>query len=571
MLNLLVRLKPYLKPHWGAVAIIIISGVVMSLSQTAVVAQVKPLFNEGFSLKDRGWLIQICLTILGLYTLHAIARFVHMYLMKFTTEQILVKMQSDLQDRYMSLSLAFHSDKDSGSHISRVINDIGVIQWGLNILADFIREPLLVVSLLILAVYLDWKLSLMILVAGPLMGWILASLGRSVRKYSRSQQEALEKLTTTMKETLDGLRVVQSFNLENERRRVLANVVKFYLEARKKIITRQESAGPTTELLGVFVFTAAAFYMGERIIAGEKGIGDFIAYIGTLGTLQAPLKKIQDGWARLQQTLVSVDRVFSVLESQDVIPEKKNPTAFPENWDEISFEKVRFSYSKNVILKGIDLKIKRGEVIAFVGESGSGKSTLVNLLQRFFDPTEGVVRLGGVDLKDLSLNELRSHIGLVTQDVFLFNQTIEENIRLGRPAQGRVGAEEAAKMANAHDFIMNKPLGYQNLVGERGNQLSGGEKQRVSIARALYKDAPIMILDEATSALDSASEVEVQKGLDRLMEGRTALVIAHRLSTVTKADRIVVMKDGEIVEIGTHHELLARGGTYAHFHKLQIV
>lgn len=571
MLHLLKRLKPYLKPHWGAVSIIILSGMLMSLSQTAVVAQVKPLFNEGFTLKDRNWLIQICAMILGLYTLHALARFIHMYLMKFTTEKILVKMQSDLQDRYMSLSLAFHSDKDSGSHISRVINDIAVIQWGLNILADFIREPLLVVSLLVLAVYLDWKLSLMILVAGPLMGWILSVLGKSVRKYSRSQQEALEKLTTTMKETLDGLRVVQSFNLEKERRRVLDNVVGFYLEARKKIISRQESAGPTTELLGVVVFTAAAFYMGERIIAGEKGIGDFIAYIGTLGTLQAPLKKIQDGWARLQQTLVSVDRVFSVLESQDVIPEKPSPAPFPENWQEISFEKVRFKYSQNVILKGLDLKIKRGEVIAFVGESGSGKSTLVNLLQRFFDPTEGTVRLGGIDLKDLSLHDLRSHIGLVTQDVFLFNQTIEENIKLGRATQGRVGVEEAAKMANAHDFIVNKPLGYKNLVGERGNQLSGGEKQRVSIARALYKDAPIMILDEATSALDSASEVEVQKGLDRLMEGRTALVIAHRLSTVTRADRIVVMKDGEIVEVGTHQELLSKGGQYAHFHKLQIV
>ncbi len=571
MTGLWSRIKPYLRPHLGVVTVIIISGIVMSLSQTAVVAQVKPLFNEGFTLKDRGWLLQTCLLILGLYSLHAIARYIHMFLMKFTTEQVLVRIQSDLQDKYMALSLAFHNERDSGTHISRVINDIAVIQWGFNILADFIREPILVLCLLSLALYLDWQLSLVIFVAAPIVVVVLGALGRSVRKYSASQQVALEQFTTTMKETLDGLRVVQSFGLESARRQVLTKVIGFYLAARKKIISRQEGAGPLTEFLGVLVFSAAAFYMGERIIRGEKGVGDFLAYIGTLGTLQGPLKKIQDGWARLQQTLVSVERVFSILESEVVIPEEATPVPFPDQWSSIEFRNVNFKYGDKPVLKDLSLTIQKGEVIAFVGESGSGKSTLVNLLQRFFDPTGGQVFIGSTDIRKLGLKDLRSHIGLVTQDVFLFNQTIFDNIRLGRPDQGRWTVEESAKLANAHDFILQKPKGYDTPAGERGNQLSGGEKQRVSIARAIYKDAPILILDEATSALDSASEVEVQKGLDRLMEGRTALVIAHRLSTITKANRIVVMKDGEIVEIGTHEDLIAKNGAYSQFHRLQVL
>ncbi|MNS90920.1 putative multidrug export ATP-binding/permease protein [compost metagenome] len=282
-----------------------------------------------------------------------------------------------------------------------------------------------------------------------------------------------------------------------------------------------------------------------------------------------PIKKFQEAYVRLQEVVVAARRVYSIIEAPHEVPESTLNKAFPKDWKKITYKNVTFSYGNEMILKGINLEINRGEVVALVGASGSGKSTIVNLLERFFDASSGEILIDDVNILDINLKELRRNVALVTQDVFLFSDSIEKNIWAGDFERSKTDIPAMAKLANAHEFIMKMPKGYDSRVGDRGNMLSGGEKQRVSIARAMFKDAPLLILDEATSALDTASEIEVQKGLDHLMEGRTALVIAHRLSTIQKADKIVVLKNGQIEEIGNHSTLIQKQGEYYRFHSLQ--
>ncbi|MEK7355333.1 MAG: ATP-binding cassette domain-containing protein, partial [Bdellovibrionota bacterium] len=296
----------------------------------------------------------------------------------------------------------------------------------------------------------------------------------------------------------------------------------------------------------------------------------FVSFLVAAGLLQAPIKKLQDAGVKIQQSVVVTERVFSILDSTSEVPQAKNPRPFPRDWKTITFKNVSFKYGGELTLKNVNLTVKRGEIVALVGESGSGKSTLVNLLERFYDPTSGEILIDDVPLDQIDLRDLRHNVALVTQDVFLFRDTIERNIHAGDFGKKIDDVEKSAKLANAHSFISATPARYKSPVGERGSFLSGGEKQRVSIARAIFKDAPILILDEATSALDSVSEMEVQKGLQHLMEGRTAFVIAHRLSTVFNANRILVMKKGEIVEQGNHETLVASGGEYHRFFQLQV-
>ncbi len=575
LIQSLKKLWPYLKVFRGRIVLVIALGALMSLTASGAAMMGKNLFDDGFGKRDLNVLGNICLALVGLYFIHGIARYFHLYVLKVTTERILVQIQKDLQSKYLRLSQSFHSQNDSGASISKIINDVSAIQWGLNTVADVIREPLLVVFLMAWIIYLDWKLTILLAVVTPVIVVVLGSLGRSVRKYSRGQQETLEKLTSTLKETLDGLKVIQSFRLENEMKRRLLAVVDTYLHARKKIISRQESAGPITEFVGVVAFAGAAFYIGAEIIHERATVGSFVSYIAALGMLQNPIKKIQDGYIRLQQTVASVDRIFEVLNDTREVAEVADPKPFPAHWDRVEFRDISFSYQERPILKNITFSVKKGEVVALVGESGSGKSTLMNLLERFIDPTAGSIHVGGVDIRELKLSELRSSIGLVTQDVFLFNDTLETNVRMGsieaRDESSAARVQRAIQLSNAQEFVEKRSGGLLSSAGERGSLLSGGERQRISIARAIYKNAPILILDEATSALDSASELEVQKGLDRLMEGRTTFVIAHRLSTVLNADRILVLDQGRVAESGTHDELLLKQGLYWKYVNLQML
>lgn len=514
---------------------------------------------------------KVCAAIPLLYIANGLARYFHMYTLKTTNEYVITRLQKELQQKYMNLSLSYYGSTTTGSLISRTINDIQMIKEGLGSIVEAVHQPITIVFLFGTLLYIDWRMTLALLALGPIVGFITNKLSKSVRKYSHKQQESMEEFTSTLKETVDGIRIIQSFNLSSYMQERLQKIIDQYIAIRKKVISRQEVSGPITEFLAALLLGGIFYYLSLRVIGDATTTGSVLGYIAALIALQPAIKKLQEGFMKLQPTFASCDRVFETLMSTSVVTETLQPKPFPKYWDRIEFKNVSFTYDSEPVLKNVSLTIKSGEVVALVGESGSGKSTLVNLLGRFYDTTSGDILIDGTSIKDFKLAELRQNIALVTQDVFLFNESIETNIRAGDFSKAASSVRSSAEDANAHDFVSRTPDGYQTMVGDRGGRLSGGEKQRISIARAIFKSAPILILDEATSALDSASEVEVQKGLDRLMEGRTAFVIAHRLSTVVKANRILVFKKGEIIEEGTHQQLMSRQGAYYEFTQLQRI
>lgn len=564
------RLLQELTPHRKTLVIVAIAGLLMAGAQAQMAVQIKALM-DGLQNHSQVAIEQSMWIVLGLALVMSVARFFHYYLMNVTGEYVTQQLRSQLQKKFMRLSLSFHNNYAAGSGglISRILNDVLVVQTGLRLFADLFREPFSFIFLLAWLVILNWKLTISIIVLLPIISLFLRQLSRSVAKYSHRGYEGLEKITSVVKESLDGMRIIQSFNLESEMERRFGTEFNHYLDNRKKIHRRMESNGPITEFIATALVLGILTYMSLEISSGRATYGDFASYLATLLMLNKPIKTLQDAYIRVQETLVASERIFKVLAEKAEVPEIASPLAFPEKWQKIQYKNVSFTYGKGLVLKNISFEIKRGEVVAFVGASGSGKSTIVNLLERFFDPTEGEILIDGTSIHDMSLQSLRHNVALVTQDVFLFSDSVERNIWSGDFAKSQEKVIACAKAANAHDFISRLPEGYHTKMGERGNLFSGGEKQRISIARALFKDAPILILDEATSALDSQSEAEVQKGLDTLIQGRTSLVIAHRLSTIAKADRIYVMRSGEIIESGTHAELVAAQGEYYQLSQLQ--
>ena len=507
-----------------------------------------------------------------LYFLSGLLRYFHYTLLNMTSERVIASIRTALVEKVVRLNLTYYGslERGSGGLISRVFNDTHVLQQGFNFYTDLILAPIQALIYLAIMFLLDWRLMIFALLFLPIMALFARNISRSLRKHGNIGRDAMEDLTAVLKETVDGVRVVQSFNLEKEMSRRFRTSLDSYLATAFRIIRREQLVSPINEFVVSLLLCGFAVYSINAVMyQGANGTA-FLTFLITAGLLQIPIKKLQDAGVKIQQSVVVTERVFSLLESHSEVPQSLKPKPFPRDWKTIEFRGVSFNYGSEAVLKNVNLTVKRGEVIALVGESGSGKSTVVNLLERFYDPTSGQILIDGVPITEIALKELRHNVALVTQDVFLFRDTIARNIHAGdlEKDQGRI--EAAAKSANAHEFISATPAKYHSPVGERGGFLSGGEKQRVSIARAIFKDAPILILDEATSALDSMSEMEVQKGLNRLMEGRTAFVIAHRLSTVFNADRILVMKKGAIVEEGTHETLLARKGEYHGFYQLQM-
>jgi subfamily B ATP-binding cassette protein MsbA len=564
------RLIGELRPYRRLVVIMAIAGIVMSLAQWQLAVRLKDLF-DALGTKNSSEIFKIPKMMMLISFFMVIGRFIHLSVMNYLADLVTMRFRHQLQWKFMTLNQSFHLQYQGGSGglISRILGDVVSIQHGLRLVADFFTQPLAFVLLLGTLFYRDAKLTFLILIVLPPLLWFLRQIGRSLRKYGHGSQQILERVATIVKESLDGMRVIQSFGLENEMNRRFQSAAKDYLAARKRIHMRAELTSPVTEFIATGVTMVIFTYIGLQITDGKATFGDFGSYLGALMMLQSPLKKFQESFVKVQETVVSLERVYSIIDDESYVSEEMSSEPFPKTWNEITFKQVGFRYQDNAVLKDVSLSIKRGEVVAIVGESGSGKSTLVNLLQRFFDPTTGEVQIDGVDVRRFRLKELRRNIGLVTQDVFLFSESVGRNIHSGDFTRDGSGVMEAAITANAHDFITKMPKGYDSPVGDKGGFLSGGERQRVSIARALFKNAPILILDEATSALDSASEVEVQRGLERLMQGKTTIVIAHRLSTVLHANRIVVMKQGRIIEVGTHVDLLSRDGEYARFIKLQ--
>ena len=570
MRKTIYRLLQEIRPYRQKVFIVALTGILYSVFYARLILMLKDI-NNSFESGSQSQVAQVAWMALGLSLVVAVSRYFHLFYMNFISELVVNQFRLQLQKKFMNLNLTFHTTYAAGSGglLSRIINDIRVIQDGLRMVADFFREPLLAILLLGNLFYLNWRLTAAILIILPFILWFLRQISKSLRKYVLWGQENQEIMTSTIKESLDGVRIIQSFNLENVLNEKLARETEQYLAIRKKVHSRIEIMSPVTEFIATAVILAIFFYFSIEVAKGTITSGEVLAYIASMMAINQPIKKLQESYVRIQETVVASDRVYQLLDEKSEVPQSKKNLPFPENWKKIRYRNVSFTYGQEWILKNINLEISRGESLAFVGSSGSGKSTLVNLLERFYDPSEGQIFFDETPIADINLKDLRKHMALVSQDVFLFSDTIEKNIWAGDFSKSKDRIQEVSQSANAHDFVQRLPEKYQNRVGDRGGLLSGGEKQRVSIARAFFKDAPILILDEATSALDTASEIEVQKGIDSLMQGRTSLVIAHRLSTIQNVNRICVLKAGEIIEQGSHTELLAKNGEYQKFFSLQ--
>jgi len=458
--------------------------------------------------------------------------------------------------------------------MSRLTTDVGEVEGSVvGTLEGWVRDPLTIIINLAVLLYISPQLTLFILLCIPVMGFIIGRLSRSLKKQSQQVAVKSGETISTIDETLGGLRVIKAFNIEGKLKEKFHNISSDLVTARNKIGFRRDLASPMSEMMGVAIFAGILWFGGRLVLSGELGLNGalFLAYMGLFYNIIDPAKSISTAFNNMQKGSAAIDRIEEVLMAPITVDENPNGKKLDSFTGSIEFKNVGFKYDDVVILKGINLKVEKGKTVALVGSSGAGKSTLADLVPRFHDASSGEILVDGVNIKDYSLHSLREQISIVTQEPILFNDTIAGNIALGMDNAADADIEEAAKVANAHDFIMKKEKGYDTNIGDRGGKLSGGERQRMTIARAVLKNPPILILDEATSSLDTESERLVQDAINNLMNNRTSLVIAHRLSTIRHADEIIVLQKGEIVERGTHDSLIAQNGFYKRLVDMQEV
>ncbi|MDO4224628.1 MAG: ABC transporter ATP-binding protein [Bergeyella zoohelcum] len=481
-------------------------------------------------------------------------------------------LRTAMYNKFLKLPVSFFTEQRKGDMMSRISNDIGAVEGGImGSLVDIVNAPFMIISSLITLFLLSPQLTLFSLLVFPVMGWLISSVGKSLKKQATLAQEELANLFSLVDETLKSSKVIKIFNadkiLKNRFNTTTDNWQKYAIGMSR----RRELASPTSEFLGSVTILLITWFAGVQIL-NEKTMEPetFLVFIGMFFQILDPVKKFSNAISSIQSGMASLDRVSEVLDYDLKVQEIENPVAIKTLNDKIEFKNIGFYYDRDkVILKNYSITIPKGKTVALVGQSGSGKTTVANLLTRFYDVNEGSIEIDGTDIKHLNLKDYRSLLGMVTQESVLFNDTVYNNILMGKPDATEEEVIAAAKIANAHQFITGLPEGYHTNIGDDGNKLSGGQKQRVSIARAVLKNPPIMILDEATSALDTESERFVQEALEKMMQNRTSLVIAHRLSTIQKADMIIVMERGEIIEQGTHQELYNRNGVYKKLVDLQ--
>jgi ATP-binding cassette, subfamily B, bacterial MsbA len=570
-MNLYRRLLEFIKPYWRKLAVAMTCMIFMSALEGGQAYVVKPALDDVFINKDATKLFLLPFVIIALFLLKGIFNYLQSYLMNFVGLRVVADLRARLYDHLQTLSLSFFNKTPTGVLISRITNDVNLIQASVsNVITGVLKDVFTIISLIVVVFYQNWKLAIIAVIVFPLATLPITEFGKRLRKFSRRSQEQMGSITTFLHETITGNRIVKAFSMEEyEKRRFAADNDRFFRTVFKRARIRALSH-PLMELIGGVGVACVIWVGGYSVIRGEMTPGTFFSFMAALFMLYNPIRDLNKVNLEFQEGLAAATRVFELL---DTLPDiKDNAGAVPllPISKGIDFRDVTFKYDGEPVLKNISFQVRPGEVIAIVGMSGAGKTSLVNLLPRFYDIAEGQILFDGCDIRKVTIQSLRGQIGLVTQQTILFNDTVRNNIAYGsqeRPDQEMI---EAAKAANAHDFIMKLDQGYDTWIGEQGAKLSGGERQRLSIARALLKNAPILILDEATSSLDSDSEAEVQKALDRLMENRTVFVIAHRLSTIRNADRILVLSSGELVEEGTHDELMARQGEYHRLHELQF-
>ena len=512
------------------------------------------------------------LVLAGLFLLRAVANFSDDYLSAYIAQKITMDIRGDLNESLQRQSLSFFNRTPTGVMVSRVINDVGTVVTSLsNGVFSIVGDGMSLIVLLAVAFHIDWQLAIVAFIGFPIVVLPIVGLSKKIRLETKNQQKQLSGLQSLLHETFQGNRVVKAFGMEDYERarfnRELKRLFRIFLRvARIKAFT-----GPLIEAMGAFAVVAVVWWAVGSMEAGTRTLGQFAAFFAVMILVYPPFKGVSRTNNSIQQGLAAAERVFEMMDQPSEVPDDANGIELRPGSHRVAFEHVSFRYGDEWVLHDINLEIGAGKVVALVGMSGGGKSTMADLIPRFYDVQQGRVTVDGIDVRKIRLKSLRAEIGLVTQSTFLFDDTIRANIAYGSEDKKLERVIAAAKLANAHDFISRLPHGYDTMVGELGVRISGGERQRIAIARALLKDAPILILDEATSSLDSASERSVQEALEHLMANRTTLVIAHRLSTVRRADRIVVVVHGRIVEDGTHEELFARGQEYRKLYDLQFM
>jgi len=509
--------------------------------------------------------------IISLFFLKNIFNYLAMYFITFLRNGVLMDLRNELYQKTTSLPLYFFSEKKKGDLMARISSDVLELQHSfLSILELIVRDPLTIIFSLIVMFSFSVKLTLFVLIFIPLSGAVISQIGKSLKRKSDSVQKEQGEFMSLLEETLGGIKIIKAFNGQNTFIKKFKYSTQRFFDFSNKLLNRQNLASPVSEFLGIVVISVLLWYGGKMVLIDQTLNGAiFLSYLGLAYNILTPAKGISKAYYNIKKGDAAALRVLEILEAKDDMEDAANAKDIQTLEKEIRFDNISFSYDQNKVLEGFSLQIKKGQTIALIGPSGSGKTTVANLLNRFFDIQKGNLTLDGTPINIVKKKSLYQLTGMVTQDAILFNDSVKNNIALGNPQATQKEIEEAAKVANASEFIEKLDQGYDTLIGEGGNKLSGGQKQRLSIARAILKDPDILILDEATSALDTASEKLVQEALENLMKNRTSLVIAHRLSTIQKADMIVVLNQGKIVETGSHKELISQNSTYKKLVELQ--
>lgn len=509
--------------------------------------------------------------VLILFLLKNFFNYAAMYFITFLRNGVLKDVRNRMYQKITELPISYYSEKRKGDVIARITSDVLEIQHSfLSILELIVREPLTILFTILIMFGISAKLTLFVFIFIPIAGAIISRIGKSLKKKSDRVQKEQGEFLSIVEETLGGLRVIKAFNVESRFFRTFESSTNRFFKFSNKLLNRQNLASPTGEFLGILVIGVLLWFGGKMVLVDKTlDAASFIAYMGLAYNILTPAKAISKASFGVKKGNAAAERVLEILETENPIVDSENAIEKINFENGISLEKVSFKYEDDLVLKNFNLDVSKGNTVALVGQSGSGKSTIANLVTRFYDVNEGTISIDGTNIKDITKKSLRDLMGLVTQDSILFNATVRNNISMGKEGASDEEIFEAAKIANAHEFIIELPNGYDTNIGDSGNKLSGGQKQRLSIARAVLKNPPIMILDEATSALDTESERLVQDALEKMMRNRTSIVIAHRLSTIQNANSIVVLQKGEIVEQGTHAELLAKNGVYKKLVQMQ--
>lgn len=564
----LFRLKSYIRPVLGLLLISTVLAIPVAALRVGPIPLIQRFVDELVITKDASKLLVLPMILIGLFVVNFFVRFFHTYLLKLAIARIDQKLKNDLHHHLMGLSADVFSQHRSGSLISTITYDTNYVLVGIQSISALVREPTTFLFLLGYALHLNWKLTLIFLCMVPSLVWFLKASAKNFRRYIQQLAQQNGDIFSELSESFSGIRTIKAFQLEKYARRKFRKKTEIYRRIVYKIAALEEVSHPLLDLIHAIALAAVFYFGGRVILAGQMSPGDLIAFCVSFAGMAVPIRGLNEINTRLSQMDAATTRILNVFQWKPLIYDRPDARSVSNLRTSLRFENVDFAYPDEPdrpVLRSVSFEVPRGATAALVGASGAGKSSLANLIPRIFDVTGGQITWDGLDIRQMKVHDLRSRVAIVSQDVFLFHDTIEENIRCGRLTASFKEIREAAKRAHILDFIESLPLGFKTFIGERGQRLSGGERQRISIARAFLRQAPVLILDEATSNLDSTSERAIQQALDDLKQDRTTIVIAHRLSTIQAANPIVVLKEGRVAELGRHEQLLKLNGDYAQF------